>query len=139
MDAFRFPRHVRLLSAGDYRHVFDHVACKASNPAFLLLASKREDNNARLGLIVAKKHVRKAVQRNRIKRIIREVFRHHQTELEQVDLIVLVRKGADDLSNEDLFKQLRKLVIRIQQRKNQDPREFVNNRKRQSDRRTGNG
>lgn len=136
MDAYRFPRHVRLLTAGDYRYVFDHVVCKASNPVFLLLATRQTDTAARLGIIVAKKNVKKAVQRNRIKRIVRETFRHRQSHLDPLDIIVLARKGADELSNEQLSKQLNKLMVRLEQRKHQTA---PGNQNRSSDRRAGNG
>ena len=46
---------------------------------------------ARLGLAVAKKRVRRAVARNRIKRLVRESFRHHGEVLRGLDVVVLCR------------------------------------------------
>ncbi len=50
--------------------------------------------HARLGLAVGKKHVRKAVGRNRIKRLVRESFRIHAASLGGFDLVVLSRANT---------------------------------------------
>ena len=50
-------------------------------------------------MVVSKKNVPRAVDRNRLKRCIREWFRTHQHALHSVDLIVMVRsppKNIDD-------------------------------------------
>ena len=52
---------------------------------------------ARLGLVVTKKGNRTAVRRNRIKRIIRDRFRHRQSELEGYDLVIQVFGELDDV------------------------------------------
>ena len=69
---------------------------------------------ARLGLVVAKKNVRLAVDRNRVKRLIRESFRRRQHLLEGIDIIVLARRGVDRQSNRQLFKAIDEqwLIIR---------------------------
>ena len=61
---------------------------------------------ARLGLAVAKKHVRRAVARNRIKRLIRESFRRHRDLLEGLDIVVLVRPGVEKADNATLLAAL---------------------------------
>ena len=42
-----------------------------------------------MGLAISKKCAPKAVQRNRIKRIIRESFRHNQNSLRGLDLVIV--------------------------------------------------
>ena len=49
----------------------------------------------RLGLIVAGKVVRRAVGRNRVKRLLREVFRARQQDLVGLDLVVRLRRPPD--------------------------------------------
>lgn len=54
--------------------------------------------NARLGTAVAKKILKRAVDRNRVKRLIRESFRLKQHDLAGLDLVVMCARGID-LSN----------------------------------------
>jgi len=103
----RFCKDSRLLNAGDYRRVFDDVKCKAGHRHLLLLATPNDRPGHRLGLVIAKKHVRLAVQRNRIKRIAREVFRHLPPSQPALDVILLARPGMDKLDNAQLSSILR--------------------------------
>ena len=50
----------------------------------------------RLGLAVAKRHVPKAVNRNFVKRTIREWFRRNQREFVCMDIMVSLRRRVDD-------------------------------------------
>lgn len=111
-----FPRQVRLLSAEDYRNVFNDVTCKVSNQHILLLARESTTQHARVGLVFSKKNVRKAVQRNRLKRLVRESFRLHQHKLEPLDIVVLSRPGISELDNQTVIKQLDKLWYRLNKR-----------------------
>ena len=43
---------------------------------------------ARLGLVIGKRAVRRAVDRNRAKRVLRETFRTRRLELPWVDIVV---------------------------------------------------
>jgi len=67
----------------------------------------------RLGLSIGRKRVRRAVDRNRIKRVTREVFRHHKKKIGGVDLILIVGKMPKNVDRievkqwlEELMKQL---------------------------------
>ncbi len=66
-----------------------------------------------MGIVVAKKNVAKAHSRNRIKRVVREAFRHHKDKLGDLDLVVLVRFDADRLNNARLSSRLTKLFSDI--------------------------
>ncbi|MEY8215135.1 MAG: ribonuclease P protein component, partial [Colwellia sp.] len=72
--------------------------------------------NNRLGLAIAKKRVKLAVQRNRIKRIIRESFRLNQHELPPIDMVVMVKSGIDQLDNNVINQELAKVWRKIIQR-----------------------
>ena len=108
MTDFCFPRQVRLLTAGDYKTVFDQTTAKVFAGEFLLLATKRDDNLARLGLIVAKKTDKRAVGRNRIKRLVRDSFRHHKLQLAGYDIVFLSRQGIKHIDNPSLHARLDK-------------------------------
>lgn len=70
----------------------------------------------RLGLVVSKKVSKKAVQRNRIKRRIREAFRHSQEQLADMDFIVIANPGISGEANGVLSRELMRL-FEISQKK----------------------
>ena len=109
MSGFGYSKRSRLLNAEDYTAVFNRNQIKVANRYFLILALQRSDNDPRLGTVVAKKNIATAVQRNRIKRLIRESFRHQQSSLQNLDLVVLVRKGTDKLANAEISNSLKHL------------------------------
>lgn len=104
-----------MLTPSDFTPVFNNPVV-ATSPAFTILAIKNQLDNPRLGLTIAKKRVKKAHARNRLKRLIRETFRHKQHELPNIDIVVMAKSGADKLDNEALFKHLEKLWRKIDQR-----------------------
>ena len=99
MAEHRFTRDFRLLSPADFKSVFDGAQHKVSCRYILMLAIKQQTPQTRLGMVVAKKNVSKSVERNRIKRLIRESFRHARLQLPGLDIVVLIRKGLDNLPN----------------------------------------
>jgi len=101
MTTGRFARQQRLLKSSDFRYVFDHPT-RFSDKFLTVLARANHRSHARLGLAVSKKNVRLAVRRNRLKRVIRESFRNWQEKLVGWDVIVMVRSGADRLTNQEL-------------------------------------
>jgi ribonuclease P protein component len=66
---------------------------------------KHDGHQARLGLAIAKKLLPRAVDRNRIKRIVRESFRLHQ--LQEYDFVVLARRDTGTATNDQLFLSLK--------------------------------
>ncbi|MFV2061426.1 MAG: ribonuclease P protein component [Gammaproteobacteria bacterium] len=101
----QFTRSSRLLNAAEYAYVFAR-AQKQSNQHFTLLCRKNNLDIARLGLAIAKKQLRLAVSRNRIKRLIRESFRVNQELLVGLDIIVLTRTSVLKCTNNEIFTQL---------------------------------
>jgi ribonuclease P protein component len=59
-----------------------------------------------LGLAVSKKYCRLAVQRNTIKRIIRESFRKNKDKLHGFDIVVLNNKFTHSVNKETLRADL---------------------------------
>ncbi len=104
MPSWAFSKTHRLLNASDYQSVFDDAPFRASHKHLLILARPGTSESPRLGLVIAKKNIRLAVQRNHIKRIARETFRHQQGNLAGIDAIVLARRELDQLDNKALHK-----------------------------------
>ncbi len=67
----------------------------------------------RLGFAISKKQARLAVSRNRLRRLVRESFRTHATQLPAVDLVVLARAGTQTASNRDIMASLDKHWTRL--------------------------
>lgn len=113
MSETSFPRSVRLLKPAEFKKVFDNTEWRSSSPQLLLLATPNEQNQARLGFVLAKKQIKRAVDRNRIKRIIRESFRQHQHKLEALDFVVLGRSGLAELDNPQIRAMIDALWFRL--------------------------
>ncbi|MEY4588849.1 MAG: hypothetical protein RL497_925 [Pseudomonadota bacterium] len=115
-----FTKQQRLLEARDFSALFADAPIRASHPCFLMLCNLNKHEKARLGLVIAKKQIKKSHDRNRLKRLIRESFRLQQHKLPVIDAIVLARKGADALSNSEIQVVLHGLWKRINKRANQN-------------------
>jgi ribonuclease P protein component len=113
VTTFAFGKNRRLLNSSDFSRVFNEAPYRASHPNFLILARPSATGEPRLGLVIAKKNVRLAVNRNRLKRAIRESFRLQQHKLPAIDAIVLARRGADTLPPSDLQQVLDGLWKRV--------------------------
>ena len=106
MSGHDFPKQLRLLTAGDYRYVFDHAIYKVHGKGLMALACPNGLGHPRLGLVISKKNVRRAVDRNRLKRLARESVRLQQSSLPAVDIVILARRGASELDKATLHRQL---------------------------------
>jgi ribonuclease P protein component len=112
---FKFGHDRRLLKPADYQWVFNSPQAKAHNQYAMVLARTKNLSKARLGLIIAKKHVRLATQRNRIKRLTRESFRCEGPQT-PVDCVFLCKAGIAELSNDDITAVLQSLWARVDER-----------------------
>jgi ribonuclease P protein component len=102
----RFPRSHRLTRRRQYVEAYDK-GCRASSASFTIYGLANDLGHSRLGLTVTRK-IGNAVVRNRIKRMLRDVFRRRRQELAApLDLVVnvkpsILRQPADHLEREFL-------------------------------------
>ncbi len=113
MAGFEYPRQLRLLTGGDFKRVFDKAEFKVSEQPLLILSSPNNLDHPRIGFVISKKNIRRAVKRNRVRRIIRESFRLHQHQLPNVDMVILARKGLDTLDNPELHRMIERCWSRL--------------------------
>ena len=102
-----FSRSSRLTLAGEFKQVFQSNI-RVSDDCFTILVGKQQGLTARIGFAVAKKQIKRAVDRNRLKRLIRESFRRHQGELPNMGIVVMVRFKILQLDNAQIFVRLDK-------------------------------
>lgn len=111
-SAAGFPRSARLTRGADFRAVFAQ-ATRHADRYFTILVGHGSGQTARLGLAVSRKAAPRAVDRNRLKRLIRERFRQNLAELPAVDAVVMVRPIACHTDNATLALALDRLWQRI--------------------------
>ena len=69
--------------------------------------------DSRVGITVTTKVSKRAVRRNRFKRLIRELFRRNRRHfIKNVDLVVIALSGATELSTLQLTKEFRYLLYK---------------------------
>jgi len=105
------PRQHRLTDKRAFREIFEQPTV-ASDPCFKIMARFNGESCSRLGLALSRKVDRRAVQRNRLKRLIRESFRQYIASVPlgtNADFIVLPRSQAVSISHEEVFARLARL------------------------------
>lgn len=96
---------------------FDHVirAESVSGKLFKVFFVRNAKKNAKLGIVVSKKTLPGAVDRNRVKRTIRETFRQHRIKQCRLDLVVMVRR-TDSYESGIRSDDLKMLFNRVESR-----------------------
>ena len=83
----------------------------ARSGRFTVHAIRNQKSFARLGIIAGKRIVQHSVTRNFLKRLIREIFRHHQRELTGYDVLVRVRRPVTRMEAGAARTELTSLLI----------------------------
>jgi ribonuclease P protein component len=60
-------------------------------------------------MAISRRHARSAVERNRVKRLIREAFRRHRPDLPGLDVVVMLRASPRGVPNPELRAALERL------------------------------
>ncbi|AGN81222.1 MULTISPECIES: ribonuclease P protein component [Pseudomonas] len=108
-----FSREKRLLTPRHFKAVFDSPTGKVPGKNLLILARENGLDHPRLGLVIGKKSVKLAVQRNRLKRLMRDSFRLNQQLLAGLDIVIVARKGLGEVENPELHQHFGKLWKRL--------------------------
>ncbi|MCX2890425.1 ribonuclease P protein component [Pseudomonas sp. LB-090624] len=108
-----FSREKRLLTPRHFKAVFDSPTGKVPGKNLLILARENGLDHPRLGLVIGKKSVKLAVQRNRLKRLMRDSFRLNQHMLAGLDIVIVARKGLGEVENPELHQHFGKLWKRL--------------------------
>ena len=104
---FRFSKSRRLVSSTEYQLVISH-ACGSKDTLFFVYARENGRQLSRLGVTVSRRVARRAVDRNRIKRVIRESFRQQENILMGLDIVTIARGATERLEAKQLFISLKR-------------------------------
>ena len=96
---------MRLLKQEEFRRTFAK-GNRASCEAFKLVATLNKLGYPRLGLSISRKAVSRAIDRNRIKRIVRESFRYNARTMRSLDIVVRATAKARSQPNALLSRKL---------------------------------
>jgi ribonuclease P protein component len=93
----RFPSDVKIRKSSEFKEVFEKGK-RLYTEHFTILYNPNSLGFPRLGLVVGKRNYGNAVRRNRVKRIIREVFRKNKSLFDSLDVLILPRKNSETLT-----------------------------------------
>lgn len=105
MRAADLPRQARLRSAADFA-ALRQTSGRFGGRCFSVRYRPNGLPEARLGMAISKRVSKRAVDRNRIKRLIRESFRRIRHELPEVDMVLMARDNAVALPGPELLAEL---------------------------------
>ena len=109
MKDLGFPRSRWLAKQHEFRRVCE-AGRKISNEYLTAYTCPVQGRRGKVG-IVAGRRLGKAVERNRIRRILRETIRTNQHSItDKTDLVVIVKRRALDLPHHQLAEQFLKLL-----------------------------
>jgi ribonuclease P protein component len=100
-----FKKSSRLLEKADYGHVFK-AGQRHHGRYFMVIVCVNGLETARVGIAVSRKVSPRAVVRNRIKRQIRESFRHKNKLLKGYDCVVVAKNAAAGIDRPTLRSSL---------------------------------
>ena len=81
-----------------------------------VLATPNQLTHPRLGLAISRKVARTAVARNRIKRVVREVFRRNRVLFPQShDVVLIAKRNAAEIDYESLVSELRRAAKKMRE------------------------
>ena len=99
-------QYYRLKKQADFQRLF-HKGKRAATPTLSVIY--RPSEKMTMGISVGKKHG-KSVQRNRIKRLLREAFRAVQEDMKGTYSIVLIPKVCEEYSVKNYERQLKCII-----------------------------
>lgn len=112
MASFRFPRQAKIVKTDDFSSVFN-LRKRIASQHLVMRYRLNEANQPRLGLIVSKKTAKSAVQRNYMRRVLRELFRLNQQNFPVIDLVIQVQKPFNKLEFKLIKQEFETLLLKL--------------------------
>ena len=110
MESSSFPKEERLLNRKDFVNL-NRLGKRYHTGHFTVIFKKNRLGITRLGITISKK-TGNAVERNKIKRLVREFYRLHKDIFPQrTDVVVMAKKGACDLDYWKIKEELGEIIV----------------------------
>lgn len=106
---YRFPKELKIRKTSDYEEIFGSSK-RLRSKHFDILYVKNSLGYSRAGLVVGKKNIRSAVKRNRVKRLIREVFRKNKSLFDSLDVVFLAKQDSDTLNYSNVKREFEEII-----------------------------
>jgi ribonuclease P protein component len=110
--SLRLPPERRMRRPAEFKRAYA-AGKRLGNEFFTVNAQPNGLGCARLGMSIAARILRRAVDRNRVRRQIRESFRVHQLGLPAIDIVIGARAGVLAADNAQLRGALEKLWLKV--------------------------
>ena len=110
--SLRLPPERRMRRPAEFKRAYA-AGKRLGNEFFTVNAQANGLDCARLGMSIAARILRRAVDRNRVRRQIRESFRVHQLGLPAIDIVIGARAGVLAADNAQLRGALEKLWQKV--------------------------
>ena len=112
----RFTKEQRLLTPAAFREVFDAPERKLHQRHLMAFVRTNTHEQPRVGMAITKRKVPTAVARNLIKRQIREQFRVKAFNLENKDIVFIVKNSIKGLSKIELKNEINNIFKKIEKK-----------------------
>ena len=106
---YKFPKELKIRKTSEYEEIFGSSK-RLRSKHFDILYVNNGLGYSRAGLVVGKKNVRLAVKRNRIKRVVREVFRNNKSLFDSLDVVILAKKDSDTLNYSHVKQEFEEII-----------------------------
>jgi ribonuclease P protein component len=96
--------------------VFDAPERKLHQSHLMAFVRTNTHEQPRVGMAITKRKVPTAVARNLIKRQVREQFRVKASNLENKDIVFIVKQSIKGLSNKELINEINNIFKKIEKK-----------------------
>ena len=111
LDA-KLPSELKLLKTDEFSSVFSFRK-RIASPTLVFHYQPNQFGYARMGLVVSKKIARLSTDRNYMRRVLRELFRHNQSKFKSIDFIVRPQKFFCAKNYNEIVQEFDMLVDKL--------------------------
>lgn len=107
-----FPPELRLKTQAEFRHILEK-RLRLFSRFYTISYFPNQKTHARIGFVISKRQIKKAHDRNRLRRIAKEAFRLRQGEIFGLDLVIMASHQALRVENEELRQCIDGLLSKL--------------------------